>query len=79
MITPAEIIKKGGGMHNNAQNDAPMHAKKPEIASENFSKLVYAGDEKDRKHIGDSTIKTRNFKIADAIAEYLLTTPKAKL
>jgi len=79
MITPAEMINKGSGMSNKAQNDAHMHAKKPEMASENFSKLVYAGDEKGRKDIGNSTIKTRNFIIADAIAEYLLTTPKAKL
>jgi hypothetical protein len=79
MITPAEMINKGGSMGNDAQNDAPLHRKKTEMASGNFSQLDYATEEKDNKHIGDYTIKTRNFKIADAIAEYLITTPKAKL
>jgi len=79
MITAAEIFNKGGSMSNIAQNDAALHDRKPEMASGNFSQLDYATEEKDKKHIGDHTIKTRNLKIADALAEYLMTTPNAKL
>jgi len=79
MITPAEMINTGGSMSNDAQNDAPLHGKNPEMASGNFSQLDYAIEANNKKHIGDYTIKTRNLKIADALAEYLMTTPKAKL
>ena len=79
MNTTAEMTKKGCNMSNDALNDAQLHAIQPEKASGGFSKLESATEKNDLKHIGDCTIKTRNFKIADAIAEYLMTTPKAKL
>ena len=37
-----------------------------------------ASFEKCGEHIGDYTVKTRNFKIAAAIAEYQSKTPRAK-
>jgi hypothetical protein len=73
------MINKEGSMSNDAQHDAPLHGKKTEMSSGNFSQLDYATEENNKKHIGDYTVKTRNFKIADAIAEYLITTPKAKI
>ena len=64
-------------MSNNALDGVPLPVKQSEKSPDSISQLDSAL-EKDKKYIGDYTIKTRNYKIAAAIAEYLLTTPKAK-
>ncbi len=79
MSTTAQMTRKGGNVGNDAQNDALLYANQPEKASGGLSKLDRATEKNGHKHIGDCTIITRNFKIADAIADYLMTTPKAKL
>jgi hypothetical protein len=64
-------------MNNDALGNVTLPAQQSEKAIDNVSNLDDLL-EKSGEHIGDYTVKTRNFKIAAAIAEYKSRTPSAK-